>query len=92
MITTLHGTDITLAAQLYRLDDGTYSYRLNLPHSALAFGLSSSMGGIPLPPVPEIHTHKSVSVNGQPAVFLGPATTAFSTGRRSASGSACPRS
>jgi len=78
-ITRHDGTDITLAAQLYRMDDGTYSYRLNLPHSALALGLSSSMGGIPLPPVSEINTHKSVRVNGQNAVLLGPATTTFST-------------
>ena len=79
IITRHDGTDIALAAQLYRLDDGTYSYRLNLPHSALALGLSSSVGGIPLPPVPEIHTHKSVRVNGQDALLLGPATATFST-------------
>lgn len=79
IITRHDGTDVNLSASLFKLDDGTYSYRMNLPHSALALGLSASVGGIPLPPVPEIHTHKSVSVNGLPAALLGPATSMFST-------------
>lgn len=73
------GVSITLETSLYPLHDNTYSYRLNVPHSALALGLPADVGGIPLPPTPQINIHTEVTVDGQPAVLLGPASSTFTT-------------
>lgn len=73
------GTRVQLAASLFRLADGTYSYRLDVPHAALAIGLTAPETAIPLPPVPEVHVHEQAALNGSPAVFLGPAPGTFTT-------------
>jgi len=72
------GVAVTLETSLYLLDD-TYSYRLNVPHAALALGLDPNPGGILMPPVPQVNLHAAVAVDGQPAVLLGPAGSAFTT-------------
>jgi hypothetical protein len=71
------GTAVTLRTQLFALGDGLYSYRLEVPHSAIALGLPSDPGGVPLPPTPEVSVHASVTVDGQRATLLGPAPSAF---------------
>ena len=73
------GESVTLQTSLYPLNDNTYSYRLNVPHSALALGLSPDPGGVPLPPSPQVNVHAEVTVDGQVATLLGPAGSAFTT-------------
>lgn len=43
------GSEMVLRAPLYPLNGGEYSYRLDVPHSALAYELDDTQG-IPLPP------------------------------------------
>ena len=73
------GEAITLETTLFPLHNGTFSYRLNIPHSALALGLSPVSGGIPLPPTSEVHLHADVRVDGQLAALLGPAASTLTT-------------
>lgn len=73
------GVSVTLQTSLYPLNGNMYSYRLNVPHSAIALGLSSDANGIPMPPVPQVNVHASVTVDGQTATLLGPAGTTFTT-------------
>jgi len=73
------GVSVTLNTTLYSYNDNTFSYRLNVPHSAIALGLDSNVGGIPLPPVPQINIHAEITVDGQTATLLGPAGVAFTT-------------
>lgn len=73
------GQSVTIDTSLFPLNDGRFSYRLEIPHSALALGLNPVAGGIPLPAVPEIHLHADVQVDGQPATLLGPAATTLTT-------------
>ena len=71
------GTTVTLRTRLFALGDGLYSYRLEVPHAAIALGLPAAPGGVPLPPTPEVNVHASVTVDGQRATLLGPAPSAF---------------
>jgi hypothetical protein len=73
------GVAVPLQTSLYPLHGGQYSYRLNVPHSAIALGLSANPGGIPLPPVPQVNLHAEIKVDGQAATILGPAGSAFTT-------------
>ncbi len=73
------GEEVTLATTLFSLDDGTLSYRLNVPHSAFALGLEPVDGGVPMPPFPQTHLHKQITVDGEEAVILGPAGSTFTT-------------
>jgi len=73
------GVSVTLETSLYSFNNNTFSYRLNVPHSAIALGLDSNVGGIPLPPVPQINIHAEVTVDGQTATLLGPAGVAFTS-------------
>lgn len=73
------GAAVTLETSLYPLHDGAYSYRLNVPHSAIALGLTADPGGVPMPPVPQVNLHAEVKVDGQTATLLGPAGSTFTT-------------
>ena len=73
------GTTVTLETSLFSFHEDTFSYRLHVPHSAFALGLSANGHGIPLPPVPQINLHAAVSVDGQTAALLGPAGSTFTT-------------
>ncbi len=73
------GVSVMLTTSLYPLNDGMYSYRMNVPHSAIALGLTSEEGGIPMPPLPQVNVHASVTVDGETATLLGPAGTTFTT-------------
>lgn len=73
------GSEITLTTALFPLADGTLSYRLDVPHSAFALGLSSAPGGIPMPPVPQTNLHKKILVDNETATLLGPAGSTFTT-------------
>ncbi len=73
-----NGTLVTLTAQLQPLKDGTYSYRLNVPHQALGLGLqASSSGTVPLSAQPTTVVHEQISVEGYPAAILAPGSDSF---------------
>ncbi len=71
------GSELNLKTPLWPLHDGEYSYRLNVPHTALALGESRLAATLPLAPVDETLTHARILVDGQPARILGPAGTTF---------------
>ena len=72
------GEAVALTTSLYAMQDGTYSYRLEVPHAVLGLGLTL-VGGVPMPPLPQTHVHSSVTVDGEPATLLGPASSSFTT-------------
>ncbi|HMP76318.1 MAG TPA: Calx-beta domain-containing protein [Kiritimatiellia bacterium] len=72
------GVEVTLTTSLFAFQGGELSYRLEVPHSAMALGLTQT-GGVPLPPVPQTHVHKLVTVDGETAALLGPASSAFTS-------------
>ncbi len=77
-ITRTDGKQVTLHASLFAYHEGQFSYRLNVPHAALALGLENEPGGaLPLPPAPVVHGHAEVTVDGQRATLLGPASSVF---------------
>lgn len=71
------GSVVDLRTTLYAYHDGAFSYRLDVPHSALALDLEAPTNGIPLPPSPATYVHLDVRVDGEPAALLGPAGTTF---------------
>ncbi len=73
------GIEVSLETTLFDLGDGMYSYRLHVPHSAFALGLETGTGGIPLPLLPAANVHKRVTVDGEVASLLGPASVVFTT-------------
>jgi hypothetical protein len=72
------GTEVAMTTTLYAMQDGSYSYRLEVPHAVLGLGLTS-VGGVPMPPLPQTHVHKLVTVDGETATLLGPASSSFTT-------------
>lgn len=74
------GSEMVLRAPLYPLNGGEYSYRLDVPHSALAYELDDTQG-IPLPPSMETNVHVSATVDGLSAVFVGPSGSSFEAGQ-----------
>ena len=72
------GVEVTLTTSLFSFQDGELSYRLEVPHAAMALGLTPA-GGVPLPPVPQTHVHALVTVDGETATLLGPASSAFTS-------------
>jgi hypothetical protein len=73
------GVDVTLKAALFSFGGGAFSYRLDVPHSALALGLSASAAGVPLTLAEQTHRHVGVTLDGDPATLLGPAGEVFTT-------------
>jgi hypothetical protein len=71
------GQEIVLNTRLFPLLDGHYSYRLRIPHAALAFGLDSTAVEIPLRSTDETHTVFRITINGKPAHILGPSGSTF---------------
>ncbi len=66
-----------LKASLESLGGGRYSYRLSIPHQALAYDLSVSEKYVPLTAAGLPIRHLKVLVNGIPAVIEPPATDSF---------------
>lgn len=73
------GTTVTLRTTLFPYQGDTFSYRLDVPHAAVALGLEPDPGGVPMPPMPQVNTHAAVTVDGETAVLLGPAGSTFTT-------------
>jgi hypothetical protein len=80
------GVDVTRRALLYPVNRSEYSYRLSVPHEALALGVSPSRASVPLAAVDQTHRHLRITVNGQSARIVGPNGPAFdaSQARRAA--------
>lgn len=70
-------TPLELSATLQPLGDGRYSYRLAVPHEALAYDLTTSGRTLPLTAAGGRLKHVRVLVNGQPATLVAPATDSF---------------
>jgi hypothetical protein len=73
------GVEVTLKASLFAYNGGLYTYRLDVPHSALALGLSASAFSVPLALFEQTHRHLSVTLDGEPVTLLGPAGSTFTT-------------
>lgn len=73
------GRDLTLRTTLFPLRDGEFSYRLNVPHEALALGLAASATTVPLTAASQVQQHLRITVNGLDAVIRGPAGAQFET-------------
>ncbi len=73
------GSSVTLRTTLFSWNRNTLSYRLDVPHSAFALGLETAPGEVPMPTAPQVNVHIDVRVDGQSAVLLGPAGSAFTT-------------
>ncbi len=73
-------SEIILRTTLYSLNNGEYSYRLDVPHSVLAFEQEDTVG-IPLPPTTETNAHVLATVDGLAAVFSGPSGASFTAGQ-----------
>ena len=73
------GADVTLRASLFSYNGGVFSYRLDVPHAALALGLSAAGTSVPLALTEQTHQHLSVTLDGVPVTLLGPAGSSFTT-------------
>lgn len=73
------GVDVSLLGAVYAYNNGLYSYRLDVPHSAMALGLTASEATIPLTFAEQTHRHLSVTLDGEPVSLLGPAGATFTT-------------
>lgn len=71
------GGTLSLRTSLREVNDGEFSYRLNVPHEALVTGLQLTSSALPLGSVPQTYTHGSVTVEGLPARMIGPSGSAF---------------
>jgi len=75
------GKQITLSAPLRPLNKGLYSYRLAVPHEALAFGLFADTDVVPLSAAAANCSVVSISVDGTPASIMAPGTSSFIVGQ-----------
>ena len=66
------GKTLTLTAALSPLNNGQFSYRLAVPHEALAYGLTVSDAAVPLTAAPANCSHLQMTVDGVPAGILAP--------------------
>jgi len=76
-----NGSNVVFNATLFPLKDGEFSYRLDIPHSAVAYDLELPDIGIPLPAVSQTNSHVSAKVNGLSVEFIGPSGSAFTAGQ-----------
>ena len=79
LIRRADGVDVVLKTSLFSFNGGVYSYRLDVPHSALALGLSSSDASVPLALAEQTHRHLGVTLDGEPVTLLGPAGSTFTS-------------
>ena len=73
------GAAVTLHATLHAYNKGAFSYRLDVPHSALSLGLAAGAGNVPLALYEQTHRHSAVTLDGEPVALLGPAGEAFTS-------------
>src|SRR6476646_5788314 len=71
------GSRLTLNGSLEPLNNGAYSYRLKVPHEALAYGLSVSASAVPLGTKPAACSHVQIMVDGSFATIMAPGASTF---------------
>jgi hypothetical protein len=71
------GVNQVLHTKLFPLNNGEFSYQLDVPHQVLSPGLSTETGAVPLRAVDEGHAHSLIAVNGRAARILGPNGSTF---------------
>ncbi|MCC7377681.1 MAG: hypothetical protein IT581_23670 [Verrucomicrobiales bacterium] len=71
------GSEITLRAKLWPQKGGEFSYRLDVPHTALSAGLQPAANAVPLKRASEGLQHLQVTVNDVVARLAGPANTSL---------------
>lgn len=72
------GVSYQLSSELFDLNNGEYSYRLDVPHEAIAAGLGESDQSVAMSGSGTTLEHWAIEVDGLPATILGPAGVAFS--------------
>src|ERR1051326_1594392 len=77
------GAQVALAAELQPLNNGQFSYRLDIPHQALSAGVDISSNAVPLTIQPAPCTHFQISVDGFPAKIIVPGTASFAVAQSS---------
>ena len=75
--------EYTMTARLESLAEGRFSYKLTIPHQALAFDLTVADKSVPLTAAGWRMRHVKVLVNGKEATLVAPATDDF-TARQAA--------
>ena len=75
------GQQITLTAALKPLNRGLYSYRLAVPHQALAFGLTVDADQVPLAASAAGCSIATITVDGKSASIVAPGTSTFIIGQ-----------
>jgi hypothetical protein len=73
--------EYTFTTHLEPLAEGRYSYKLTLPHQALAFDLTVGDKTIPLTAAGWRIRHVKVLVSGKEAILVAPATDEFTAGQ-----------
>lgn len=73
------GQTLPLKAKVWPLNNGEFSYRLDVPHEALALGLVVSESAVPLKAMPETYAVGEIRVNGLRARVAGSSTVTFET-------------
>src|SRR5690606_15041039 len=66
------GSFLVLRKELWPLRDGEFSYRLDVPHEALALVLQASPASVALQSVEERHSISGITAGGGPAGVAGP--------------------
>ncbi len=69
--------EYSYSTALQPLGEGTFSYRFDLPHEALALGLQVNQVMVPLDSDVDSYEHFNVLINGRPATPVGPAGSLF---------------
>jgi hypothetical protein len=77
------GKTLTLTAGLSPLNNGRFSYRLAVPHEALAYGLTASAAAVPLTVAPADCSHLVITVDGASANILAPGPDYFTVSQKS---------
>ena len=75
------GQQITLQTTLKPLNNGVYSYRLSVPHEALAYGLTVDATEVPLSAAAAVCSLVSITVNSNAASIVAPGTSSFIVGQ-----------
>lgn len=71
------GGTLELQAKLWPVNDGEFSYRLDVPHEALVAGSAPRPEAVALTAVEETLTIAGIRVNGLPARLAGPTAETF---------------
>ena len=73
------GAEVPLRVSLRAYGDGAFSYRLDVPHSALSLGQTADAQNVPLALAEQTHRHLSITLGGEPVELLGPAGEVFTS-------------